>query len=51
MAGQGGGGGAQPAPLVVESQRYEEWMKIATDNVSLAVFPRGGPEADCCPET
>lgn len=21
------------APLVVESQRYEEWMKIATDNV------------------
>ena len=22
------------APLVVESQRYEEWMKIATDNVS-----------------
>ncbi|SCZ97822.1 BZ3500_MvSof-1268-A1-R1_Chr3-3g06394 [Microbotryum saponariae] len=21
-----------PAPLVVESQRYEEWMKIATDN-------------------
>ncbi|BGP58418.1 hypothetical protein JCM8202_004242 [Rhodotorula sphaerocarpa] len=30
--GQGAGGGAQPAPLVVESQRYEEWMKIATDN-------------------
>ncbi|GAA5902414.1 hypothetical protein JCM6882_002744 [Rhodosporidiobolus microsporus] len=24
--------GAQQAPLVVESQRYEEWMKIATDN-------------------
>ncbi|GAA5833740.1 hypothetical protein JCM11251_003216 [Rhodosporidiobolus azoricus] len=24
--------GAQVAPLVVESQRYEEWMKIATDN-------------------
>lgn len=24
------------APLVVESQRYEEWMKIATDNVSCA---------------
>ncbi|KAK4046042.1 hypothetical protein OIV83_006413 [Microbotryomycetes sp. JL201] len=23
---------AQAAPLVVESQRYEEWMKIATDN-------------------
>jgi len=23
------------APLVVESQRYEEWMKIATDNVRL----------------
>ncbi|SCV74682.1 BQ2448_7711 [Microbotryum intermedium] len=21
-----------PAPLIVESQRYEEWMKIATDN-------------------
>lgn len=26
--------GNLPAPLVVESQRYEEWMKIATDNVS-----------------
>ncbi|ORY82924.1 condensin complex subunit 2/barren [Leucosporidium creatinivorum] len=24
--------GNLPAPLVVESQRYEEWMKIATDN-------------------
>ncbi|GAA6039825.1 hypothetical protein JCM8097_004242 [Rhodosporidiobolus ruineniae] len=26
------GANAGPAPLVVESQRYEEWMKIATDN-------------------
>ncbi|GAA5987752.1 hypothetical protein JCM11641_006519 [Rhodosporidiobolus odoratus] len=26
------GSGGPPAPLVVESQRYEEWMKIATDN-------------------
>lgn len=25
-----------PPPLVVESQRYEEWMKIATDNVCLS---------------
>lgn len=31
------------APLVVESQRYEEWMKIATDNahrLSPLVLPR-----------
>ena len=27
------------APLVVESQRYEEWMKIATDNVRPPLVP------------
>ncbi|GAA6043387.1 hypothetical protein NBRC10512_005336, partial [Rhodotorula toruloides] len=27
-----GEGEREAAPLVVESQRYEEWMKIATDN-------------------
>ncbi|GAA6015229.1 hypothetical protein JCM10207_003652 [Rhodosporidiobolus poonsookiae] len=31
LAGSRNASGAQ-APLVVESQRYEEWMKIATDN-------------------
>lgn len=29
-----GGNGLAPPPLVVESQRYEEWMKLSTDNVS-----------------
>jgi len=42
-AGQGGqrnvSGVLGAAPLVVESQRYEEWMKIATDNVSLPFTP------------
>lgn len=28
-----GGNGMAPPPLVVESQRYEEWMKLSTDNV------------------
>lgn len=28
-----GGGGLAPPPLVVESSRYEEWMKLSTDNV------------------
>ncbi|GAA5912980.1 condensin subunit BRN1 [Sporobolomyces salmoneus] len=40
LGGSGGAGGGQrnvsgilgAGPLVVESQRYEEWMKIATDN-------------------
>lgn len=33
------------APLVVESQRYEEWMKIATDNVSRSVTPTWLPQS------
>ena len=33
------GEAAQPS-LVVESQRFEEWMKIATDNVSSRSRPR-----------
>lgn len=33
------GEAAQPS-LVIQSQRFEEWMKIATDNVSLRGLAR-----------
>ena len=37
---QVGANGAQPVPaLVIESQRFEEWMKIATDNVRHRRWP------------